>query len=509
MAIHSKYFGPSNSNTNQVINTNNINPGLIINASPSAPSSLVLFQIANSAGTIIFSVSNNGTITINGGVTQYTNAMAQNAVGSILVDSSTIDFTYNSDVPFITASVKNNSILNQYLRQSVALSVIGNATNVLANVADIAGTANQVLRVNSAGTVLGFGQVNLASSSAVTGALTITNGGTGQTTANAAFNALSPMTTLGDIIYGGASGAATRLAGNTTSTQKILAQTGDGVNSAAPSWITLPAQPIDTQIFTSNGTWTKPASGSFVRIVAIGAGGGGGSGRRYGSAPATGGSAGGGGCYSEITIPIAHLGATETVTVGTGGTGGAGQTTDFTDGNPGNNGGVTSFGSWLNAYAGQGGLGGVIGTSPVAGGAGGQVGVFPGGVGGDGAVTPTYPSTGNSTLGAGGGGGGGGVNNLGSQQAGGTNGSPYAIAHSSASAGTPGGGAGGNGYATGSYLPGFGGGGGGGNNSGAGGTGGNGALYGGGGGGGGASPNGSLSGAGGNGADGVVVVYTY
>ena len=50
------------------------------------------------------------------------------------------------------------------------------------------------------------------------------------------FNGLSPMTTLGDIIYGGASGAGTRLAGNTTTTKQFLSQTGTGTVSAAPSW---------------------------------------------------------------------------------------------------------------------------------------------------------------------------------------------------------------------------------------------------------------------------------
>lgn len=46
----------------------------------------------------------------------------------------------------------------------------------------------------------------------------------------------NPMTTSGDIIYGGTSGAATRLAGNTTTTRKVLSQTGNGSASAAPSW---------------------------------------------------------------------------------------------------------------------------------------------------------------------------------------------------------------------------------------------------------------------------------
>jgi hypothetical protein len=54
----------------------------------------------------------------------------------------------------------------------------------------------------------------------------------------------NPMTTLGDTIYGGASGAATRLAGNTTTTKKFLSQTGDGTNSAAPVWGALVAADI-------------------------------------------------------------------------------------------------------------------------------------------------------------------------------------------------------------------------------------------------------------------------
>ncbi|MDB4919851.1 hypothetical protein [Mucilaginibacter sp.] len=49
----------------------------------------------------------------------------------------------------------------------------------------------------------------------------------------------NPMTTLGDIVYGGVSGTAARLGGNITTTQKFLAQTGDGTNSAAPVYFDL------------------------------------------------------------------------------------------------------------------------------------------------------------------------------------------------------------------------------------------------------------------------------
>lgn len=61
----------------------------------------------------------------------------------------------------------------------------------------------------------------------------ITGGGTGQTTKSAAFDALSPMTTGGDIIYGGASGTGTRLANG--SSGQVLTSNG---GTSAPSWQT-------------------------------------------------------------------------------------------------------------------------------------------------------------------------------------------------------------------------------------------------------------------------------
>jgi hypothetical protein len=57
--------------------------------------------------------------------------------------------------------------------------------------------------------------------------------------ASTSFNNISPMTTLGDIIYENATPSATRLAGNTTSTRKFLRQVGNGTISAAPAWDTL------------------------------------------------------------------------------------------------------------------------------------------------------------------------------------------------------------------------------------------------------------------------------
>src|SRR5581483_3181472 len=125
------------------------------------------------------------------------------------------------------------------------------------------------------------------------------------------------------------------------------------------------SRPVDIQIFTGNGTWTKPAGAKSVLVQLIGGGAGGGSGRRGAAGTVRGGGSGGAGAgIAEKTFPASVLGATETIIVGTGGTGGAAQTVDNTDGNDGNGGNSTSFGAWLKA---PGGTSGKKGTSAAGG----------------------------------------------------------------------------------------------------------------------------------------------
>jgi hypothetical protein len=81
-------------------------------------------------------------------------------------------------------------------------------------------TSGQYLRGNGTDVVMSaiqaadvptLNQNTTGTASNVTGTVAIANGGTGQTTASAAFNALSPVTSTGDLIIGNGANSSTRL----------------------------------------------------------------------------------------------------------------------------------------------------------------------------------------------------------------------------------------------------------------------------------------------------------
>jgi len=294
-----------------------------------------------------------------------------------------------------------------------------------------------------------------------------------------------------------------------------VANGGTGGSDAASARTNLGTAAIaDVQIFTSSGTWTKPAGAKSVDIQLLGAGGGGGGGRK-GTVALTaksGGAGGGGGSYLKVSVPASVLSATESVTIGAGGSGGAGSAVNG-NGTAGNAGGNTIFNSLIS----NGGLGGGGGATISATGGFGLLNANNGGssnlttVGGVG-----IPSSASSIFqyGGAGGGSGGTITVGGAPFAGGAGGRSnvldFAGGAFGSNTGAPGGAGTSNTLAsTGLFAVGSGGGGGGAGLAVSGGDGNSGGFPASGGGGGGATESGATSGVGGAGANGIAIITTY
>lgn len=248
-----------------------------------------------------------------------------------------------------------------------------------------------------AGDVPTLNQNTTGTASNVTGTVAIANGGTGQTTANAGFNALSPMTTGGDLIYGGASGVGTRLANGTVN--QYLASAG---STSAPVWTSFVTPTIQTFASGSAQTYTLPSSPRkpiYIAVRMVGGGGGGG-----GSGTGSPGAGGNGGNSSFGTSLLVANGGNGGQNQGAGG-GGTGGSASLGSG---------PIGTALTGGSGTGGGGSV--TSSSAGGAGAPT-PFAGGGGGGGQAgnDAGYAAATNS----GSGGGGAGSNSTGINAGGG------------------------------------------------------------------------------------------
>jgi hypothetical protein len=107
------------------------------------------------------------------------------------------------------------------------------------NIGSGANAANNATSTNTASRIVGRDASGNFSAGIITGSLNgnttnvtstvaIANGGTGATNASAAFDALSPLTSLGDILFANTGGADSRLSGNTSTTRMFLSSTGNG-----------------------------------------------------------------------------------------------------------------------------------------------------------------------------------------------------------------------------------------------------------------------------------------
>lgn len=132
-----------------------------------------------------------------------------------------------------SAAVGTSRLAYANITQLAGLSVLGVTGTSTADVAALTGTANQVLRVNGAGTSLAFGQLNLSSPSAVTGTLASAKGGTDNNTY-----------TIGDLLQASASTTLSVL--SSVSAGSYLRSGGVGTVSA---WSTLKLPNTATQYY--------------------------------------------------------------------------------------------------------------------------------------------------------------------------------------------------------------------------------------------------------------------
>jgi hypothetical protein len=154
-------------------------------------------------------------------------------------------------------------------------------------VTSVSGTGT-VNGISLSGTVTSSGSLTLGGTltgvdltSQVTGTLPIANGGTGQTTASAAFNALSPVTSTGDLIIGNGANSSTRLpigannyvltSNGTTATWAVASGSGATItNDTSTSTNVFPTFAAATSgslstIYTSNAKYLyKPSTGELT-----------------------------------------------------------------------------------------------------------------------------------------------------------------------------------------------------------------------------------------------------
>jgi mucin-19 len=174
---------------------------------------------------------------------QNTTGTASNVTGTVAIaNGGTGETTRQAAMDTLAGAVTSG----QYLR--------GNGTDVVMSAIQAADVPT--LNQNTTGTA-----------SNVTGTVAIANGGTGQTTAAAAFNALNPMTTTGDIIYEASATTAARLPIGTSG--QVLT-----VASGIPSWATPSAggglswQTVKTSAFTAVASQAFPVNTTSASITA-------------------------------------------------------------------------------------------------------------------------------------------------------------------------------------------------------------------------------------------------
>lgn len=322
-----------NSDIDYVVGTTrtNIGSGRVATSSSSivvdkGKANEIEFQRAALTGDVTASANSNSTTIANDAVTF---AKMQNVATNTLLGRAT---SGTGDVETITCTAAGRAILDDAdaAAQRATLSAAPDTAKFIVQETDPELGSAQSLGDLTTGilkntTTLGVGVLSIAtgtdlpshthSGSAITsGSVAIANGGTGQTTKTAAFDALSPQTTKGDLIAFDGSDAV-RLAVGATNGHVLTVDSTAATGVAWASAVAGSTVTVSESTYTSSGTYTKPVGLQYIIVEGVGGGGGGGAG-----STTAGGNGGCAGLYSMGVIAAATITtSTLTVTIGTGG----------------------------------------------------------------------------------------------------------------------------------------------------------------------------------------------
>ena len=225
-------------NQAQICDNQSYSGSFFINSTSTNPS---VFSGTITSGQLLPTVSTGSVVDFNstaaaGVYTRYLNN------GSVLGWIGSADQVYGGSASNFDVWGVNSLILSSGGSGTPALTLSSSQAATFASTVSVNGSI--IINGSSSGAVTiqtqaaaGTYNFNLPTTAGSSGQV-LASGGGGSSAMTWVSAGTNPMTTLGDTIYGGASGAETRLAGSTSSSLVVLTQTGTGSASAAPVWTT-------------------------------------------------------------------------------------------------------------------------------------------------------------------------------------------------------------------------------------------------------------------------------